>query len=358
MRHPRRLPLLLLAAAALATGVWGGLARMQVPLPLPDAGAGWIAHHGPLMVTGFLGTLIALERAVAVGGRWPFAVPALGGIGALALVVSPTGALGPELAATAAAGYVALSAVIVRRQAAAFTVLPLLGALCLLAGNLRWLARAEIPPATPWWIGFVVLTIVGERIELGRLRPPRRGERPAALAAAAVLGAGLLVTLVDTAWGTRLCGAGVLGLATWLLTFDVARRTIAQPGLPRFTAVCLLSGYAWLAVGGGLLLAGTPLASGLAYDAMLHAVFLGFAFAMIFGHAPLVLGAVLGVGLPFRRRFYAHVAILHAGVALRLGADLMESATWRSRGGIVAAAALVVFAASSLVAALPRRAHG
>jgi len=35
------------------------------------------------------------------------------------------------------------------------------------------------------------------------------------------------------------------------------------------------------------------------YDAFLHAVLLGFVFAMIFGHAPIIFPAVLGIRIPF-----------------------------------------------------------
>jgi hypothetical protein len=59
-----RLPLLLLGFASLALGIAGGLVRLGASIPAP---AGAIALHGPLLVSGFLGTVIGLERAVALG---------------------------------------------------------------------------------------------------------------------------------------------------------------------------------------------------------------------------------------------------------------------------------------------------
>jgi hypothetical protein len=58
---------MILTALALLAGLWAGLLRLGWQLPplllqLP-------AQHGPLMVSGFLGTLISLERAVATLGR-------------------------------------------------------------------------------------------------------------------------------------------------------------------------------------------------------------------------------------------------------------------------------------------------
>ncbi|HJS36788.1 MAG TPA: hypothetical protein VJ789_01515, partial [Burkholderiales bacterium] len=59
-----RLPLLALGFLSLALGVAGGLVRLGAEIPAPP---GAIALHGPLMVSGFLGTVIGLERAVALG---------------------------------------------------------------------------------------------------------------------------------------------------------------------------------------------------------------------------------------------------------------------------------------------------
>ena len=60
---------------ALLTGLWAGLARLGWAVPLPRPG--FSSLHGPLMVSGFLGTLISLERAVALGRPWAYAAPLL-----------------------------------------------------------------------------------------------------------------------------------------------------------------------------------------------------------------------------------------------------------------------------------------
>src|SRR5262249_14373783 len=125
---------------------------------------------------------------------------------------------------------------------------------------------------------------------------------------------------------------------------DVARRTIRQQGVARFIAVCLLSGYAWLGVGGAIAIVSTVTETGPVYDAVLHAVFLGFVVSMIFGHAPIVFPAVLGRPLPYRPTFYAHVALLHVSVAIRVIGDLID--TWgrlRPWGGLLNAVSLIFF---------------
>ena len=67
-----RVVLLVLGMSSLLMGVWGGLLRVPVTLPLPVNHANWISFHGPLMVCGFLGTVITLERAVGLRALWTY----------------------------------------------------------------------------------------------------------------------------------------------------------------------------------------------------------------------------------------------------------------------------------------------
>ncbi len=66
-----------LAAAALLVGLWAGLVRLG--WAIPPGPPSWVANHGPLMICGFLGTLITLERAVALSNitctLWPYLAP-------------------------------------------------------------------------------------------------------------------------------------------------------------------------------------------------------------------------------------------------------------------------------------------
>jgi hypothetical protein len=113
-----------------------------------------------------------------------------------------------------------------------------------------------------------------------------------------------------------------------------------------------LSGYVWLGVGGLLAVAVGPVRQGADYDAVLHAIFIGFVVSMIFGHAPIVFPAVLGKALPYHPAFYAHLALLHVSVAARLAGDLVEPlARWRAWGGLLNALALALFLVNSIRAA-------
>jgi len=216
-------------------------------------------------------------------------------------------------------------------------------ALAWLAGNVLWWNGWPIHRVVPWWIAFLALTIVGERLDLSRFQKPSRWAPPLLLAALGLFLGGVITTAIEQAPGERLAGAGLLALAAWLGRFDLARRTVRQRGLTRFMAVCLLAGYVWLATAGALMALFAPLEPGLRYDAALHAFFLGFVFSMIFGHAPVIFPAVLQLQPSFRPAFYAHVVLLHAAVLLRLGADVAGWSQGRQWGGLASAAAIALF---------------
>jgi hypothetical protein len=91
------------------------------------------------MVSGFLGTVIGMERAVALGARWGFAAPLLTGLGALVLVAGVPGAIGPLLMTAGSATVCGIFVCILRRQWAVFTVVMAAGAAAWLAGQLLWL---------------------------------------------------------------------------------------------------------------------------------------------------------------------------------------------------------------------------
>jgi hypothetical protein len=336
---------------ALLYGVAVGLLRLGWALPLPHAD--WLGIHGPLMVCGFLGTVIGLERAVALRRRWAFCAPAFTALGVLAILIAPGSAAGAVLSAAASAVLVAIYAVASAGQPTLFGLTMGLGALLWLAGNAMWLAGWPVFRVVWLWAGFPLLTIAGERLELTRFLNPTRWRRASFL----VILAGVVATLAAasvTASGVRAVGVVLLALAAWLVRYDVARRTVRQGGLTRFVAVCLLAGYAWLGIAGAILLVHPGELSGPAYDAVLHALFLGFVFSMIFGHAPIIFPAVLRVSMAYRPRFYAHLVLLHASVALRLAGDLDiawldGSAGWaRPWGGLLNAAAIVLFLASTV----------
>jgi len=348
---PWRVPLLVLAFASLFAGMAAGLLRLGWPFPPPVAQLALL--HGPLMACGFFGTVIGLERAVALSRRWGYLAPLLSGAGAAAAMVGLPAQIAALLVALGSAVLLAASVLFYRRQRELFTLTLALGALCWLLGNLQWLAGRPIHAAVPFWIGFLVLTIAGERLELSRVLPQSANARRVFVAALAILLGAIAWSALAWKPGTLLLGAGMLLLALWLMRQDVARRTVRGRGLPRFIAVCLLTGYGWLALSGTMIIATGGLAyAGPGYDAALHAVLLGFVFSMVFGHAPIILPAVLRVAVPYAPYFYLPLALLHLSLLLRVAGDWNVTAPWRAWGGALNGVALIAFVLGTIAAVL------
>lgn len=349
-----RLPRLLLLLAALfflILGLFAGLMRLgwNWPLARPMVAV----NHGPLMICGFLGTLISLERAVALGRSWGYAAPAIVGVGTLGLVAGISAKSAMLLIMFGSLVLVFIFIAVLLRQPALYTATMSLGAGAWLAGNVLLLTGITIPRMVHWWIGFLVLTIVGERLELNRLLAPSRYTKSTFGITLALFLAGLICTSFLSVRGDRIAGVGMLAMALWLARYDVARLTVHRAGLPRFIAVSLFAGYGWLGVGGLIWALAVPVDavgsfSFVMYDAMLHSIFLGFVFSMIFAHAPIIFPAVAGRPLAFRRVFYSHLGLLHLSLVGRVAGDL-SGWFWLFRwAGLWNVIALVLFLANSV----------
>jgi hypothetical protein len=341
LRPIARIPLLILGMASLIVGVLAGLSRLGWTLPeVAAASAGW---HGPLMVSAFFGTVISLERAVALGQGWAYLAPAAAGLGGVSLIAAGPFSLAQALSALAAATLTAASVQVLRRQVAVFTVILGVGALCWLIGNLAWWISGRAFTAQPWWFAFLVLTIAGERLELTRFLPTPPRARPLFLVAVGGILAGAATSLWQEEIGLRLFAGSLLALAAWLARYDIARRNARQGGLTRFIALCLLTGYGWLAVAGLLGAAGAFLPGHALRDAALHALGLGFVFSMVFGHAPIIFPAVTRLKIPYHPAFYLPLAVLHLSLGLRVAGGLNGTFDWRQVGGLANALALLAF---------------
>lgn len=348
-------PLMVLAVLALLAGLWSGLVRVGWFLSPVQPGLPLL--HGPLMVSGFLGTLIGIERAVGLGLPWCYIGPLLTGIGGLVLILGVPGGIGPLLLTIGSAGLLLDFIVIIRRQASIYAEVMGLGAGVWVVGNVLWFLGYPIPHIVPWYMGFLVMTIAGERLELSRLLRLTPWKTAAFLIGAGLYLFGIFMSLFDFDAGVRIAGAGMIALSLWLLSYDIALKTAGHSGLPRFIALCLIPGYVWLGCGGVLALFYGGVPAGPLYDAMLHAVFLGFVFSMIFGHAPIIIPAVLGAAVPFRTAFYSHLVLLHASLTLRIAGDLAGFPLWTRWGGLINVLSLLLFflntASSALKAGRP-----
>ncbi|MDM8521146.1 hypothetical protein QUF64_13965 [Anaerolineales bacterium HSG6] len=341
-----RFPLIMVSMLTLLAAIWAGLLRL-----------GWLwptlnpmlpLNHGPLIVCGFLGTLIGVERAVALSGLsskawWTYIGPVITAIGAIILLSGNLSLAGPLFMTIGSFCLVLVFVKILQMETASYTITMAGGALMWFIGNALWLFGWSIPTVTFWWIGFLLLTIAGERLELGRVLRLSSTVINMFVAVVLLFVVGTLLTVFNYSLGVRVAGGGMVAIALWLLRYDVARYTIKKTGLTRYIAVCLLVGYIWLIIGGLLALYFGGMTSGLYYDAMLHAVFVGFVFSMIFGHAPIIFPAILRRPITFQPAFYLPLLILHLSLLLRIIGDLMILPALRSWGGLLNGVAILMF---------------
>ena len=295
------------------------------------------------MLVGFLGTVIALERAVAARTPWAFLAPLGSAAGCLALLAGAPDVVGRGLMTGAAVVLCAIYLRVHRRAPSAAVDVEAMGGAALLLGDILWLGGRGMEDVVPLWLLFPTLTIVGERLELARIAFLDEMVETVveALSGAAVLGACLLLI----APGSHLVvGPALLGLAVVMAYYDVARRTVRLRGGVRFMAASMLAGYVWLALAGAVWsLWGLQGLNGAAYEIVIHCITVGFAFSMILAHAPVIIPAIVHRALPYHRLMWLPYVLLHAGLVVRVVGLLAEaSAVWKV-GGAVGVAAILVF---------------
>ena len=336
------LPFLFLAISALLVALWAGLIRLG--WHWPRAYPGFQMIHGPLMLSGFLGTLITLERAVAIKKKWMFAAPLLSGLGWLLTMILSNQLPGPLLLTFASLGGVAILFVMTRREFAIFTFVMLLGMVNWFVGNLLWLFGYSIYQIVFFWQAFLILTIVGERLELNRVLRISRIQQKLFIIIVTFLQIGIIITIPDIRIGVRWSGFWMVALALWSIRNDIAWRNLKHKlPLTRYIAFCLAPGFIWLGISGILSMRFGAQASGSYYDAILHTVFVGFVLSMIFGHAPIIFPAILGVPINFRPAFYIHLILLHLSLILRVTGDLARWWPGRLWGGLLNEIAVLLF---------------
>jgi hypothetical protein len=71
--------------------------------------------------------------------------------------------------------------------------------------------------------------------------------------------------------------------------------------------------------------------------------------SMVFGHAPIIFPAIVGIAVPYSPAFFLHLGLLHASVLLRVVGDLVEVlGRWRVWGGLLNALALALFVVNTV----------
>ncbi|MCL5054520.1 MAG: hypothetical protein M1169_01050 [Firmicutes bacterium] len=354
----KKFPLLGLGIISLLGGVWAGFLRLSIPIPFPPWNPNLSLVHGPLMVSGFLGTVLGLERAVALRKPWAFLSPFLTGIGGIILLSGLNYPAGIISILIGSLFFVIINFFLIRIQPSFSAFVMGTGALSWAAGNILWFLGKSIPHILLFWAGFLIFIIAGERLELSQMQKLPKMAIFIFITASILFLGGASVSEYVYPLGNALAGIGMILFSIWLIQFDIARKTIRKPGLPRFAAVSLLSGYVWLGFSGLSFLAFSSHLSGFHYDIALHTLFLGFVFSMIFGHACIIFPAILGLPIQFQNQYYFYLILLALSLAVRMLGDLTGQVTIQQWGGIGNAAAILLFLAQMIFSILTGIKHG
>ncbi len=347
-----RWPVLITGGVCLIIGLNLALSLLGVWAPVPSGDTD-AAIHGQVMTFGFAGTLICLERVIALREKWALIAPAALGIGGTILLFEPT--IGRAFHAVGMALLVAVYWRLARRGLTAAMSIQILGALFGLGAVLLWWTGAATWAIIPWIAGFFVLTIVGERVELAHLSLPAGAERLAWGLALALSFA--IVAVLAAGRGGEFVGVLFLAQAAWLARYDIARTTVRSAGLPQYSAANMLAAMVWLAIAGATWVLGGELTASPVYDTVVHSLTIGFTISMIMAHAPIILPAVLRRPLPYRPIFWVPAVLLNAGLLIRLIGDVRGlTVTWQIGGALLVATilAFVITAAASSAAGPPK----
>lgn len=331
----------MLGGLSLLSGLNAALVRLAVWAPVASTRVGDL--HGPVMVLGFMGTLICLERAQALRNPLAYLAPALLGLGSLLLVAGAPQALGKLLLFDGTLGFTAVLVALWVRAPLSLVAAQTLGAFMTVLASGLWLVTDDISVVIPLLAAFIVITISAERAELAQLIMGKRAIPMLLTSSTLVAASATLAVLWPVAAG-RVFGLVVVLTALWLIRDDVGRRMIRTDGLRRFNAASLLAGNFWLVVAGIVwLVVGSPASRG-AYDLTIHGTFLGFGMSMIIAHAPIIFPTVLGRPLPYRPSMWVPLAALHGGMVVRAAGDLSGiDPLWRV-GGVVTVLSVLLFA--------------
>ena len=379
----RVIVLLVPCGVAMVMGLDAALVLLGLPAPL--SGERFSSAHGIIMTIGFLEALVSLESAVSLRRLWAYCAPAALAVGAL-LVLTPLPLLVGQLLMLAGCALLIVNySVLWTRKHELMVAVQVGGALAALGAVLLWTGGVSIPDLFAWLVTFLVLTIAAERVVISRFSPSvltpagaRRYQRGIVVISALIVfacplttiwsgrvlpvfGLALIALTVVAAWGdgarsdlrvrarATVAGSDTKSLSDTASDADTASGSAITPS-QRFTGVMVFISYLWLIVTGLLLV--HPTLSGLHYDALLHAVFLGFVMTMVVAHVPTYLPFLLEIRFRFNPGFWGVAVLLNVGLVVRIVADLAGSETGRTLGGLANIAALLSLVAVAVWAAV------
>lgn len=333
MIKKERLPIVLFAMFCLLSGLWSGLNRIGWDIAILPI----TAHHGAIMVGGFLGTLIALEKIIPLKKKSLYLIPVLNALSVVFFFANqPKISIYILIISSTSLAFVFLY--YFRTQQTVIYILMLLGAICWLVGNVLLLTRFFYPLAFPWWAAFGLFIIAAERLELMKFFPVSKLSKKIFISLLLCFVIGVLFSFHGI--GSIICGLALIGLSIWLMENDLIGVNLRKRDMPKFVSISLLAGYVALLLTGIFFLILSD--QWLTYDAIVHSFFIGFVFSMIFAHGPMILPGIMGISAPpFNQALYYWLVLLQVSWLVRSFSDVAVEMELRKISGLLSAVAIV-----------------
>lgn len=300
--------------------------------------ASW-PDHGAIMTGGFIGTLICLERTINFKHKLALLIPVIGSLSIIFFLLRYV-ETAYWLLLIASLGLCIIYFILYLEHNEVYILIMMAGAFAWLTGNIFLLQTHFYPNSVMWWIAFLFFTILGERLELSRYLMLKTWHKFLLLFLLALYIIGILIPFHGS--GGYISAVSMIGSFIWLYKYDMAKKSLKKEGQHFYSGVVLLTGYFWLAVTGILMAWGAY--SGLFYDAVLHSFFLGFAFSMIFAHAPIILPGVLRLQFSlFSRVLYLWFILLQLSLIMRIASVFNPILFSKQTGGLLNGIAIFGF---------------
>jgi hypothetical protein len=349
MIKKERLPIVFFAMFCLLSGLWSGLTRIGWNLSILPI----TAHHGAIMVGGFLGTLIILEKIIPLQKKSLYLIPVVNASSVLFFLLNRAEIAISILVVTS----VALSFVFLYffwLQRSIVYALMVTGAICWMMGNILLLTKSFYPLAFPWWTAFALFIVSAERLELTKFLPVSRSSKNTFVAMLLLFVIGVLFSFHGI--GNFVCGVSLGVISLWLMRNDLIAINLKKISLPKYIAIALLSGYISLLLTGIFFIVLSD--HWLTYDVIVHSFFIGFVFSMIFAHGPIILPSVMGIAVtPFHKILYLWLALLQTSWIVRTFSDVFMEMELRRISALLTAAAILGYFATIAILIIRRQSH-
>lgn len=317
---------------SLVTGVLSGLQRMGWDFNLTAV----VADHGAIMIGGFIGTLITLEKIIPLKRTALYILPILSGSSVFLFFIDQPW-LSVFCLILSSAGLCMVFLIYLLRERSLVYAIMLAGALAWATGNVLLLTNGFYPVSLPWWMAFVLLVIASERLELMKFLPVSLNQKRFFVGMLALFTVTCALTFHGI--GSYLAAFSLIAIALWLMRFDVVGLNLKKQQLTRYTGVALLTGYVSLSMCGIFILLASH--KPLGYDILVHTFFLGFVLSMIFAHGPIILPGVLGISIkPYHTTLYLWLTLLHGSWVVRVFADFTLDMVLRKYTGMASGIAI------------------